>query len=86
MTRPTKPVPMCSVSIDHQDYLLPFSLGVKLVELMQHAVRCRLDYAAGFSARAYVVSEQPTVEFCAVKPNQIVMPSGPLRLPNRSET
>ena len=78
MARPAKPVPMCCVSIGYQDVLLPCDAGMKLVGLMQNAV----DTRKHFNGRAYqyVVGDQINVEFVAVKPNQVVMPSDATRL------
>lgn len=78
MARPAKPVPMCCVSIGYQDVLLPFSAGMKLVELMQNAVGTRKHFDG--RAYKYLVGDQLDVEFVAVKPNQVVMPSDVPRL------
>ena len=78
MARPAKPVPMCCVSIGYQDFLLPFSAGMKLVELMQNSVVTRKNFDG--RAYQYPVGDQPNVEFVAVKPSQIVMPSDAPRL------
>lgn len=80
MPRPVKPIQMCCVSIGYQDVLLPFSAGMKLVELMQNAVATRKHFNG--QAYQYVVGDQFNVEFVAVKPNQVVMPSDALRLEN----
>ena len=81
MARPAKPVPMCCVSIGYQDFLLPFADGMKLVALMQNAVGTK-KYFGVRSAYQYIVGDQPPVEFVAVKPNQVVMPSDAPRLEN----
>lgn len=78
MPRHAKPVPMCCVSIGYQDFLLPFAAGMKLVELMQHAVVTQKHF--GGRTYQYFVGDQPSAEFVAVKPNQIVMPSDAPRL------
>lgn len=80
MARPAKPVPMCCVSIGYQNFLLPFADGMKLVALMQNAVTTQEHFGSG--SRQYIVGDQPDVEFVAVKPNQVVMPSGAPRLEN----
>ena len=80
MSRPAKPVPMCCVSIGHQDVLLPFAAGMKLVELMQNAVGTRKRFS-GLEYQ-YIVGDQLNVEFVSVKPNQVVMPSDVPRLEN----
>jgi hypothetical protein len=73
-TRPLKNVAMCCVRIDHFEYLLPADKGMKLVELMQHAVCCDTHYESrGYT---YRVHDAPAVEFALVKPSQIVMPQG----------
>lgn len=79
MARPAKPVPMCCVSFGYQDFLLPFADGMKLVALMQNAVATKKHFG-GRSTYQYIVGDQPTVEFVAVKPNQVVMPSDAPRL------
>lgn len=73
MTAPRKPVPMCCVTIDHNTFLLPVDKGMKLVELMQHAVSCDCRYDAGYR---YLVRETPSIELAVVKPSQVVMPRG----------
>lgn len=73
MARPTKPVPMCCVSVGYECFLMPFDKGMRLVELMQHAVSCQQDWHE--HKTRYVIGDQPRVEFVAVKPNQVVAPS-----------
>lgn len=73
-----KPVPMCCVTIGYQEFILPFAAGMKLVELMQNAVTTRRIF--NDRSHQYVVGDQPDVEFMAVRPNQIVMPSDAPRL------
>ena len=80
MPRPAKPAPMCCVSIGFQDVLLPFAAGMKLVELLQNAVATQKRFDD--RAYQYVVGEQIGVEVVAVKPSQVVMPSGAPRLEN----
>lgn len=72
-TRQVKNVQMCCVAIGYQHFLMPFDKGMRLVELMQHAVSCQQDWHE--HQNRYVIGEQPTVEFVAVKPNQVVAPS-----------
>lgn len=72
-TKPTKPVPMCCVSIDFSSYLLPASQGMKLVEIMQQAYKCRED----FGDRDYQYTpegNQPRVELKLVRGNQVRPP------------
>jgi hypothetical protein len=73
-TRAVKNVAMCCVSINHSDYLLPADKGMKLVELLQHAVSCDRGYES--RDYSYKVHGAPAVEFYLVKPSQIVMPQG----------
>lgn len=73
-TRAVKNVPMCCVRIGYQDFLLPADKGMKLVELMQHAVSCERSFAT--RDYNYKVEDAPAVEFCMVKPSQLVMPQG----------
>jgi hypothetical protein len=72
VTPARKPVPMCCVTIDHNDFLLPVDKGMKLVELMQHAVACYRNYEE--HGYRYAVRETPSIELTVVKPSQIVMP------------
>lgn len=53
---------------------MPADKGMKLVELMQSAVECELDFGA--DRHTYVAGEQPRVAFNLVKSNQIRMPDG----------
>jgi hypothetical protein len=73
-TRAAKNAAMCCVSIDHNDFLLPADKGMKLVELLQHAVCCDRHYES--RDYSYKVHDAPAVEFYLVKPSQIVMPQG----------
>lgn len=65
-------VPMCCVTIDYRDYLLPMDKGIKLVELLQSAVLTEktfmpddIDFYAG---------KPPHLELEPVKPSQIKFP------------
>lgn len=78
MARSTKPVPMCCVTIGYQQFILPFASGMKLVELMQNAFTAQQHFDD--RSLRFVVGDQPSVEFVAVRPNQIVMPSDAPRL------
>jgi hypothetical protein len=73
VTAARKAVAMCCVAIDHNSFLLPVDKGMKLVELMQHAVACNIRYEAGYR---YLVRETPSIELTLVKPSQVVMPRG----------
>lgn len=64
-----KPVPMCCVSIDYRNYIMPADKGMKLVELLQTAFESDKNFAD--SGYVYSVGEQPEVAFALVKPSQI---------------
>ena len=83
MSRPTKPVPMSIVTINYQDFILPFAQGMKLVELMQNAVGCNRNFDSTARHPRYVVTDQPIVEFSSIKLDQVVMPSDSPRLTHR---
>jgi hypothetical protein len=73
MTRaPAKPVAMCCVSIGYRTYLMPADKGMKVVELLQHAIECDERYE-GIKGPTYQVLDQPEVAYKAVRPNQIRM-------------
>jgi len=63
---------MCIVSISHRDYLMPSDKGMKLVELMQHAIECDWDFTGNI--HAYIVREQPETRYKSVKPSEIKIP------------
>ena len=64
-----KPVAMCCVTIGYMVYLMPADKGMKVVELMQEA----FDTSKSYEDRGYCyhVGEQPSVEYCLVKPSQL---------------
>jgi hypothetical protein len=72
MTRQTKPVPMCCVTIGYQDFLMPATAGMRFVELMRGAVFCNKGF--GGSHYTYEMGEEPVVRYESVKPSQVVMP------------
>lgn len=74
MSRPTKPVPLCCVTIGYQTFLMPAAQGMKLIDLMNSAASCERNYEDG--GYRYLVGEQPEVKYVSVKPNQIDFPSG----------
>lgn len=63
---------MCCITIDFTDYIMPASMGMKVVELMQSAIRCDKNYAPG--GYRYSPKDQPDVSYSAVKPSQIDLP------------
>lgn len=69
-TRQTKPVAMCCVTIDYQEFLMPADKGMKVVELLQSAFKCERRYDER-SDRKYYIGEQPQVEFALVRSNQV---------------
>jgi hypothetical protein len=70
MSRPTKPVAMCYVSVNYTRLLMPADKGMKLVELLQSAFECEQDYATGGYTYA-PKEEQLEVAFVLVRPNQV---------------
>lgn len=72
MSRTSKPVPLCCVSIGYQALLMPADKGMKLVELLQGAVECDRRYEG--HGPTYYLREQPDVEYVAVKPQQVRAP------------
>ncbi len=83
MATRSKVVPMCIVTINYQDFILPFAQGMKLVELMQNAVGCSQDVESDFSRPRSIVPDQPTVAFSSIKPDQLPVPSASPRLTHR---
>lgn len=66
---------MCVVSVDFQYLMLPADKGMKLVELLQSAVRVEPEYRD--RDYSYQVGEQPSVEYKSVKASQVRMPTSP---------
>lgn len=64
---------MCCVSIGYRDLIMPADKGMKLVELLQHAVECERGYER---PEVYTVGEQPHVQLTMIKPRQIRAPEG----------
>lgn len=73
MTPPKKPVHMACVRIGFQDLLMPSDKAMKVMELLQSAFECNREY--GDRDYQYHVGDQPRLELCLVKPNQIVAPT-----------
>ena len=75
----TKPAPnLCVVNVHHLQLLLPMDKGMKLVELLQHAVRVDrdwIDHATVYTVRG---SDPLDVELAMVRSNQVRMPNGEL--------
>lgn len=70
MATTRKAVPMCVVTVDFQDYLMPVTSGMKLVELMSKAVKVE---ARGYPTEVSML-DQPDVRMEMVKPSQIRQP------------
>lgn len=64
---------MCVVSVDFQYLMLPADKGMKLVELLQSAVRVEPEYRD--RDYSYQVGDQPSVEYKSVKASQVRMPN-----------
>lgn len=75
----TKPKnePMCAVKIGYHEYLMPASVGMKVVQLLQSAFEVDMNWD---EERSYTVKEPVNVEFRSVRPNQIRMPEPVRRL------
>lgn len=69
---PAKPTPMCCVSISYFDLLLPADKGMKLVEILTHAIEVKKDYDEG--GYVYVPQQAPEVQYSAVKTHRIRAP------------
>lgn len=72
MPRQTKPVPLCCVTVGYQSFLMPAQLGMKLVDLMNSAVICQMDYQK--DGHCFTPKEQPRVEYVSVRPGQVIAP------------
>lgn len=77
MSRATKPVPMCVLTIGYRDYVLPADEGMKIVKAMQSAFECEKHYEN--HQAYYEVGEQPNVEYMGIKPNQLRMPKAEVK-------
>lgn len=65
-----KPVAMCCVNVGYYRLLMPADKGMRMVELLQSAVECQMDYQTG-AGDIYYVQEQPHVSLTMVKPSQV---------------
>ncbi|SOZ12060.1 hypothetical protein [Cupriavidus taiwanensis] len=81
MATAKKAVPMCVVSIGYQDFLMPVSSGMKLVDLMSTAVGCE---TRGYPTEV-TIRDQPEIRMEMVKAKQIRAP-GPDRSDSDSRT
>lgn len=73
---PAKPaVQMAFITIGHSHFLMEASKGMKVVELMQHAVQADWDYRAE-EGRSYTARGSVDVELRLVRADQIHMPQG----------
>jgi hypothetical protein len=71
-TKPAKP--MCCVTIGFEHLLMPADTGMKVIALLQSAVRCEQRYDA---ERTYEVQPEPLELECRIVPaSKIMMPSG----------
>ena len=68
----TKSVNMACVTVGFQHFLMPADKAMKVVELMQTAFECEQGYQR---SPTYTVGEQPRIELCLVRPDQIRRPS-----------
>jgi len=69
MVSKPKQVPMCVVKIGFESYLMPSTKGLKLVELVQGAVRVEYDYQG--RSNAYIVGDEVSVEYQSIKASQL---------------
>lgn len=67
------PKPMCAVTIGFETYVLPAAAGMKVVELMQHALQCENDYGL---RETVTVTGPVKVIYRSMRPDQITMPPG----------
>lgn len=72
---PAKATPMCCVSIGYRDFLLPADKGMKLVEILTHAIEVDKDYEDG--GYVYTPQQPPEVQYSAVKTGRIRAPRAP---------
>ena len=72
-----KPVQMACLNIGYEHYLLPAPQAMKVMELMQGAVKSEIDFgAAGRGETLYVANGQPRLELKFIHPNQVRIPEG----------
>lgn len=77
MANKPKSEPMCAVTIGYHRYLMPASIGMKVVQLLQNAFDVDEEWE---EERIYTVKEPVNVEFRSVRANQIRMPTPVKRL------
>lgn len=79
-----KQVQMCCVEVGYQRLLMPADKGMKLVELLLHAITSERTYERDeFEYRA---GQQPEVSLTLIKPSQVHFPEGrpePLTKPTK---
>ncbi len=64
--------PMCCVTIDFDEYLLPMTKGLALVGLMQQAIKCDSRYGdAGLTKTVWTQADPVRIELVAVSASQI---------------
>jgi len=73
MTARKTPVAMCCVTIGFNSYLLPADKGMKVFELMQHAVECEKGYGA--TNYTFAPGGPPNVECKVVRADQVRVPT-----------
>jgi hypothetical protein len=71
---PKKSGPMCIVTLNHHDFLMPVATGMKIVQLMGEAVECNSTYERGLDY-TYTVGKPVKIEFTTVRHDQIRMPA-----------
>lgn len=73
---PSKPTQqMAFIAIGHNYFLMESSKGMKVVELMQHAVKADWNYHAD-EGRSYTAHGPVEVELRLVRADQVHMPQG----------
>lgn len=76
-TRPTpKQQPLAFVEVGFVDLLMPLPKALQLVELLQHAVTCKLHY--GDHQQEYIAGESVKTSLTSVRPEQVIAPAQPI--------
>lgn len=62
---------MCCISIDYTRFLLLSDKGLKLIELMESAVRCTREFDEERNRIFYSVGDEMEIEYLSVRPGQL---------------
>lgn len=86
MSRAAKPLPICALTIGYETYIMPFSDGVKVAQLMQGAIHVETGYAEDYSRRLYRPKGTVEITIKTVSPSELMLPGDQLQITQRKGT